>query len=469
MLKKYNSFVRFSVFLSDFIVLFVCWALAYVLRFKTRLFPQGPDAVDFREHLHLFPYIFSVYFLVFYRLGIYKPMRMVKAKELFMDICRASVLAVLLFTSFYYFFLNDHHYSRVALVIFAFLNIGALFVFKFIIMGLLGNFRKRGYNLKHVLVVGNGNLARAVSEKLLLHLEFGYRVVGFLSRNKNDIGHEIINGVKIIGTYDDLPALVKDRALDQIIFCLESREERLIRPLLNSIDNEGLDLKVILELGDIFTLRNKAEEIDGLTVLSLRESPLFGWQATAKRTLDVAGSLFGLIVLAPLMGAIALGIKLTSRGPVFYSQERMGMDGKKFTLYKFRSMVRDAEFESGAVFAKKGDLRVTKIGKVLRRFCLDELPQLINVLEGDLSLVGPRPERPEFVAEFYKSIPRYMLRHKIRMGMTGWAQVNGLRGDSCIKTRVTYDLYYIEHWSFWFDLKILFLTIFAVLNGKGAY
>ncbi|HNW39899.1 MAG TPA: exopolysaccharide biosynthesis polyprenyl glycosylphosphotransferase, partial [Candidatus Omnitrophota bacterium] len=177
----------------------------------------------------------------------------------------------------------------------------------------------------------------------------------------------------------------------------------------------------------------------------------------------------GLIILSPFLGLIALGIKLTSKGPVFYSQERVGMDGKKFTLYKFRSMVDGAELNSGAVFAKRDDPRITVLGKLLRRISLDELPQLFNVLRGDLSLVGPRPERPEFVVEFYKSIPRYMLRHKIRMGMTGWAQVNGLRGDSCIQTRVKYDLYYIEHWSFWFDLKILFLTFFSLFRGEGAY
>jgi Undecaprenyl-phosphate glucose phosphotransferase len=395
-------------------------------------------------------------------------MRMTKAKEQFMAICRASVLAILLFTSFYYFFLSKYHYSRMTLVIFVFLNIGALFVFKLIILALLRNFRRRGYNLKHVLIVGSGDLARSVAEKLLLHLEFGYRVMGFLARTQKEVGKSIINDIKVIGTYNDLMTLAKEKGLDQVIFCLDSREERLIRPLLGLIDNEGVDLKVILELGNIFTLRDRAEDIDGLTVLLLRESPLFGWQAIAKRVLDLSGSLFGLIVLAPLMGLIALGIKLTSQGPVFYSQERMGMDGKKFTLYKFRSMVKDAELGSGAVFAKKGDRRVTRIGKVLRRFCLDELPQLINVLKGDLSLVGPRPEGPEFVSEFYKSVPKYMLRHKIRMGMTGWAQVNGLRGESCIKTRVEYDLYYIEHWSLWFDLKILFLTFFAVPLGKGS-
>lgn len=204
-----------------------------------------------------------------------------------------------------------------------------------------------------------------------------------------------------------------------------------------------------------------------LTMLSLKRNPLSGRQAIAKRILDIVVSLCGLIALAPFMGVIALGIKLTSKGPVFYAQKRIGRQAEEFMLYKFRSMIDDAEFGSGAVFAKKDDPRITKVGKVLRRFSLDELPQLINVLKGDLSLVGPRPERPEFIAEFYKSIPGYMLRYKVKAGMTGWAQVNGLRQDSCIKTRFEYDLYYIEHWYFCFDLKILFLTLSLILSGRG--
>jgi len=213
--------------------------------------------------------------------------------------------------------------------------------------------------------------------------------------------------------------------------------------------------------------KNAEGELDGLTMLSLKGSPLFGWRGVVKHILDIAASLAGLILMSSIMLIIAICIKLTSKGPIFYSQERVGMNGKRFMLYKFRTMKIDAEAQSGAVFAKKDDVRATNVGRILRKFSLDELPQLVNVLKGDLSIVGPRPERPEFVAEFYNNIPGYLLRHKIRMGMTGWAQVNKLRGNSCIKTRLQYDLYYIEHWSFWFDLKILFLTFYAVIRGEG--
>ena len=469
MLKKHNYLIRCLFFVSDLILILACWNLAYIWRFNANMIPQISAAPTFYEHLRVSTYILAAYVLVFNWLGLYKPMRTRKLSEQFFAIFWASTIAIVLFILFLYFFMAGYHYSRVTLGIFLLLVTSALFVFRVIMLNTLREFRKRGYNHKHVLIVGSGNLARSVAEKLSLHLEFGYKVAGFLARTKNEVGKEIVKGAKIIGSYEDLTALTKEWSLDQVIFCLDSSEERLIRPLLNRIDNEGVDIKIILEMGDIFTLRNTAEELDELTILSLRESPLSGWQSAAKRILDIAVSLPGLIVLTPLMCVIALAIKSTSKGPVFYSQKRVGMDGKVFTLYKFRSMVNNAELNSGAVFAKKGDPRTTRVGGVLRRLSLDELPQLINVLRGDLSLVGPRPERPEFVTEFYKSIPRYMLRHKIRMGMTGWAQVNGLRGDSSSKTRVEYDLYYIKHWSFWFDLKVLFLTFISILRGKGAY
>lgn len=471
MLKKYNPVVRLVVFLSDSIILFLCWVFTYFLRFKTNLVPQlYPSVPDFSTHLLYSPYIIIIYFLVFYRLGLYLPLRICKIKDQFFVILRASIIAVIVFTAFLYFIIiNGYHYSRATLVIFLFLSIIVLFILRCIILSSLRWLRRKGFNLKHVLIVGSGSQAKLIAERLSTHLDFGYNIIGFLVRENKDIGKEVVKGVKAIGIYDDLLTLTQVGGLDQIIFCMKANEERLIRPLLNRIDNEGVDVKVILELGDVFTIRSRAEVIDGLIILSLRENPLFGWQSMAKRIIDLIFSVFCLIVLTPFMVLIAIGIKITSKGPVFYCQERIGMDGRRFVIYKFRSMVDAAEYGSGAVFACKGDPRITKFGRLLRRYSLDELPQLFNVLTGDLSLVGPRPERPEFVSEFYKKIPRYMLRHKIRMGMTGWAQVNGLRGDARIKERLEYDLYYIEHWSFWFDLKIIVLTFFSIFKKQGVY
>lgn len=468
MLKKYNPIIRSIIFFSDAFILFGCWVVVYLLRFKIYFIPHLYVAPSFLEHLKLLPYILLVYFVVFNWLGMYQPMRVRKIPEQFFTILKASIGAVVVFVFLLYFLYNDYRYSRITLIIFSILNIIVLSIFRIAVISVLRLFRRNGYNLKYVLIVGSGVLAKFVAEKLFQHLEFGYSVMGFLSRTNKDVGKEVINAVKIIGTYKDLPALVKQR-FDQVIFCLDSNEERLIRPLVNQLDNEGVDVKIVLELGNVFTLRNNTEDLDGISILSLRESPLTGWMSVPKRILDIIVSLLGLIIFAPFMSIIVLGIKLTSSGPVFYSQDRVGMNGARFKLYKFRSMISGAESQSGAIFAKKSDPRVTKIGRLLRRFSLDEMPQLLNVLKGDLSLVGPRPERQKFVDEFYQKIPRYILRHKIKLGMTGWAQVNGLRGDSSIQERLNYDLYYIEHWSFWFDLKIIFLTFYAVFKGDGAY
>ena len=470
MLKKYNYGVRALFLASDLFIILACWVLAYLLRFDIQIIPQVHPGPTFYEHLRIAPYALTAYFLCFSWLGLYAPMRICKIKEQFFAVLWASTAAMIALVLFIYFFMADYRYSRVTLIIFLLLNIGTLFFLRYIALSIFREFRKKGFNLKHVLIIGSGSLAVSVAEKLSEHLEFGFHIKGFLARDSNDIGKEIVKGANIIGTYESLFDITRENGIDQVLFCVQPNEERLIRPLLNRIDNERVDLKVILELGDMFTFKNKTEELDGLSVLSLRESPLVGWQNIVKRLIDIVASLLFLIVAAPLIGGIALLIRLTSKGPVFYSQRRVGMDGKEFTLYKFRTMINNAEISSGAVFAKKDDPRATTIGKILRRFSLDELPQLINVLKSDLSLVGPRPERPEFITEFYNNIPRYMLRHKIRMGMTGWAQINGLRGaDSCIKTRLEHDLYYIKNWSFWLDLKIVFLTFFAILKGKGAY
>ena len=230
-----------------------------------------------------------------------------------------------------------------------------------------------------------------------------------------------------------------------------------------------VDIQVIPDIYEFATIRGGIEEFDGLPIISLQDSPLYGWNMVIKRAADIAFSIIAITLTAPLVVLIAITIKLTSHGPVFYRQERMGLDGKIFQMLKFRSMWVDAEKESGAVWAKEDDPRRTWLGAFLRKTSIDELPQFFNVLKGDMSIVGPRPERPVFIEEFRKNIPKYMLRHKMKAGITGWAQVNGWRGDTDLKKRIEYDLYYIENWSFWFDLKIMWLTIWKGLVNKNAY
>ncbi|MDD4982326.1 MAG: exopolysaccharide biosynthesis polyprenyl glycosylphosphotransferase, partial [Candidatus Omnitrophica bacterium] len=274
---------------------------------------------------------------------------------------------------------------------------------------------------------------------------------------------------KIIGTYKEIESIIMEKGIDQVIFALPSGEERIIRALLKKIEKGGVDIKVILDLGDFFTLRKSFDDLAGLPVITLRESPLFGWPRIGKRMFDIVGSILFIIISAPLMCFIALLVKLTSDGPLLYKQERVGLDGEKFIIYKFRSMRVDAEKSCGPVWTSSSDRRRTPVGALIRRTGLDELPQFFNILWGKMSLVGPRPERPVFVDKFREHLPNYMLRHKIKAGMTGWAQVHGWRGDTSLEERIKYDLFYIEHWSLLFDLKILCMTLPAIFKGEGAY
>jgi len=263
--------------------------------------------------------------------------------------------------------------------------------------------------------------------------------------------------------------LIRYTKIDQIYIALPFHEHEKIRHVLATLKNEIVDIKVVSDLYDFIRLRGGVDELDGLPIINIQDSPLHGWGKVSKRVLDMALSVGALVLFGPVMGLIALLIKLTSSGPIFYKQKRMGFDGTIFEMLKFRSMVDGAEKQTGSVWAQPNDSRRTPIGKILRKTSLDELPQLFNVLRGEMSLIGPRPERPELIDQFKHRIPKYMLRHKVKAGITGWAQVNGWRGNTSLEKRIEYDLYYIQHWSIGFDVKILFLTLWKGFFNKYAY
>ena len=262
--------------------------------------------------------------------------------------------------------------------------------------------------------------------------------------------------------------LVKGR-VDGLMLAFDQSDAGTISRILDFTEGKNIDLFYYPEVFDLIKSNIQFVDVRGLFLLKLKSSPLSGWQGFIKRVFDVTLSIIGIMFLSPVLLLAAILVKLTSRGPVLYKQERIGMDGKTFNILKFRSMISDAEAKSGPVWAKRDDPRVTAIGRFLRRTSFDELPQLINVIRGDMSLVGPRPERPHFVQEFKSVIPKYQERHRFRSGITGWAQVNGLRGQSSIEERTKYDVYYIENWSLAFDLKILILTLVAIFKGENAY
>jgi Undecaprenyl-phosphate glucose phosphotransferase len=318
------------------------------------------------------------------------------------------------------------------------------------------------------LIIGAGELGQMILRSINNHPELGLRVVGFLTRRKEKVGKEI-SGVSVLGLYEDVQKVIQSQPIDQVILALPLEEHARLRMVMEKINNEMVDVKIVPDFFDYITLRGGVEEFDNIPIINLRDSPLYGWNRILKQVSDIILSIVILALSSPLIALIAVLIKITNPGPVFFRQERMGLDGKIFNMLKFRTMVVGAEKETGPVWAKKKDERSTRVGAILRRLSLDELPQFINVLKGEMSIVGPRPERPFFIQQFKGMIPRYMLRHKMKAGITGWAQINGWRGNTSIEKRIEHDIYYIENWSLGFDLKILWLTLWKGLVNRHAY
>jgi exopolysaccharide biosynthesis polyprenyl glycosylphosphotransferase len=327
-------------------------------------------------------------------------------------------------------------------------------------------FRAHDVDVARVLIVGAAGPGQIVLDKIRHAPELGYRVVGFV-----DDGHpDARGGAPVLGTLADVVPLIRQHQISEIIIAAPELEQRAILELVANSAREHVNVKLFPDIVQIMSTEVRTSDLTGLPMVQIRDVALRGWNLALKRAMDILVSAVALVTLAPLLMALALAVKLTSRdGPVFYTQERVGLDGKPFRLVKFRSMRVDAEHETGPVWAAAGDRRRTRLGALIRRWSLDELPQLVNVLIGEMSLVGPRPERPHFVEQFSRIVPRYAERHNEKAGMTGWAQVNGLRGQTSIEERTKYDVFYVEHWSLAFDIKILLKTIGAVFRDKNAY
>ena len=324
-----------------------------------------------------------------------------------------------------------------------------------------------GLGRDRALIVGTGDIGRLVLSKITSSPALGYEVAGFVTKNGNDLSPEDL-GAPVLGSSQDLPELIDDRQIDEVIIALPEASHLEILDLISKCSRASLSIKVFPDVFQIIANQVSIDDLGGLPLLSIRDVRLRGWRVTVKRLMDVTVAAMGLILFAPFMFVVAIAIKLESPGSVFYAQARMGLDAKPFMMIKFRSMRQDAE-AGGPGWTHADDPRRTRLGGLLRKLNVDELPQLINVLVGEMSLVGPRPERPIYVEQFRRTIPRYMERHKEKSGMTGWAQVNGLRGDTSIVERTKYDLWYIENWSLLLDIKILIRQIFRIFNDRNAY
>jgi len=419
------------------------------------------------QHLPLLVIILLVYGVVLNLAGFYRAKRLPSIPREIFDIIRTLTVSILIFVFLTYFF-KEYRYSRLTILYFWILSILLVSLSRFISRSLLRTLRRKGYNLRYVLIIGEGELGQKLLQSFHTHSELGLKVIGFLSESKVQVG-EVIDGLPVIGTFGEVHEALRRGGIDQVYIALPFHQHEKIRHILTSLKNELVDIKVVSDLYDFVNLKGGVDEVDGLPIINIQDTPLHGWGKILKRALDILLALIGIIVLSPFMLIIAALIKITSHGPVFFKQERMGFDGAIFNMLKFRSMIVDAEKETGSVWAKPDDPRRTRIGRILRKTSLDELPQLLNVLKGEMSLVGPRPEMADLIDQFKDKIPKYMLRYKIKAGMTGWAQVNGWRGNTSLERRIEHDLYYIENWSISFDVRILFLTIFKGWVSKHAY
>jgi Undecaprenyl-phosphate glucose phosphotransferase len=466
MLRRYSELFRSVLLLSDMVLIGGSWLLSYQLRFYGNFeAPQGIPA--FRPYAELLLAILPIWFLLYRARRLYEPWRVGTLGREVLTVLTANATGIVALVVLS-FFLRSYFYSRTVLVLFFGLSSASVITFRTLLRGGLRSLRRRGYNLRHVVVVGAGDLAGRVIDRVHSHPETGLHVVGVLGEEGTSRGRDV-RGVPVLGTYGDIKHLLADTHPDLVLVALPAAHAHELEKILGDVDDEVVNVRVVPDLPAFMTLRAQVEELDGIPLISLREGPLVGWASVRKRALDIAVSSLGLLVASPVIAAVALAVRLTSGRPVLFAQERMGLDGRVFRMIKFRTMRNDAEGDSGPVWTVPDDPRRTGLGSFLRRTSLDELPQLWNVLRGDMSLVGPRPERPVFIEQFRREIPGYMLRHKIKAGLTGWAQIHGWRGNTSLHERVEHDLYYIQHWSIGLDLWILWMTLWRGILHRNAY
>ena len=463
MLRARSRLLEQVMLVGDLLLVAASWLLAYVVRF----YVVGPAArhgiPPLEPYLLMLLPILVVWGMAFRGFDLYRPRRIGSRLSEVAAIAKASTVGALVLVSVMTFFFREYDYSRVVIVYFWIFSIAAVSFARYVFREALRVARRRGYNLRYALVVGGGELATGVAQRVRSRPDTGIQILGLVGDK------QAAAGAQALGGFADLRAVLDAHQVDHVILALAHEEYGRLGGLLEAIGDEPVTIHVVPDLGRFTSLRGGVEEFEGLPFVHLRESPLYGWNQMAKRVFDVAFSLAVLALLSPILAALAAAVKLTSRGPVLYGQERMGLDGQRFRMMKLRTMRVDAEDASGPVWASAEDARRTPIGAFLRRFSLDELPQFVNVLRGEMSVVGPRPERPVFVERFRQTVPGYMLRHKVKSGVTGWAQVHGLRGNTSLEKRIEYDIEYIERWSFWLDLKIIGMTLFRVLFDRNAY
>lgn len=467
MIRNNQSFLNRVHVVLDGAVTALSYMLAYQIRFNTSMNDPTIPHLPMYMYMWALPFLVISYIFLYNQFGMYRSKRLGGRRKELVNIIYANTVGFIGFVSVLYV-INQTDFARSMLVIFAIINIMLETLMRNIIRYILHFIRKKGYNKKYLLMVGYSKSAEEYIRRIRLNPHWGYEVCGILD-DRVPAG-TMLRGVKVLGRIANLDVILPENKIVEIAITLPLDEYSKLERIVAKCEKSGVHTQFIPDYNRVIPSRPIMEDVEGLPVINIRNVPLtFTENRIIKRLMDIVGAIVLLVIFSPIILASFIAVKLSSKGPAIYKQERVGLHNKNFMMYKFRTMELQKESEEKNAWTVQDDPRVTKVGKVLRHTSMDELPQLINILKGDMSLVGPRPERPQFVAKFKEEIPRYMIKHQVRPGLTGWAQVNGLRGDTSIKDRIQYDIYYIENWSVLFDIRIMFMTVFRGLINKNAY
>lgn len=468
MIKDNQKVFNRLMVIADAAITAASFMSAYYFKFYVLGDGPGIGVLPASEYLALLPFVLPIYMLLYYTCGVYAPKRTVRRRFEIFGIVKSNTIGILTLIIVLYMIVREINFSRSVMFFFYVFNVLVTSCFRLALRKGLRSIRKKGYNLKHILLVGYSRAAEEYIDRLSDNPQWGYVACGIL--DDHIPAGTTYKGVKVLGRLGNLEYILPENKLDEIAISLSLKDYEHLESIVAVCEKFGVHTKFIPDYNSLIPSKPYTEDLMGLPVINIRYVPLTNTgNIIIKRIMDIVGSIFGIVVTSPVMLLTVLLIKLTSPGPVIFRQERVGLHNRAFYMYKFRTMERQPPGEEKKAWTVRNDPRVTPVGKFLRRTSLDELPQLFNILKGNMSLVGPRPERPLFVEKFKEEIPRYMVKHQVRPGLTGWAQVNGLRGDTSIRKRIEYDIYYIENWTIWFDLKIILMTFFTGFINKNAY
>ena len=471
MIKDNQRFLNNLHVLLDVLIICASYALAWLLTIVAPIFPAGHGVLPPQVYFAALIPIVPAYLLLYWAFHLYEPKRTHSKRAELWHICQACAVGLMLLTSILFAFRRSGYFGNFStrmLVAFSIIDITLTTIERFGIRYILSRLRRKGFNQKHVMLVGFSDASDQFIDACRRNPDWGYHIYGIVD-DIAEVG-EGYKGVRVVGRISELEHILAQNTIDEIAITLPLAAYAKLDGIVHVCEKSGVHTKFIPDYNNIIHSKPVTEDMDGLPVINIRNVPLTDpVKATAKRAVDICGALVGIILFSPIMLVVATLIKLTSPGPIIFKQERVGLHNKPFMMYKFRSMVQQTEADEKKGWTVPGDPRVTRVGRFIRKTSIDEFPQFFNVLAGQMSLIGPRPERPQFVEMFKEEIPRYMIKHQVRPGMTGWAQVNGLRGDTSIYERVKYDIWYIENWTMSLDVKILFLTIFKGFVNKNAY